>query len=103
LFAAGWSACFEGAMGLAARKMKIALPAETAIDAEVVVIGPCAGTVPKPHPFGVSGLFEREQPPHVVDIRHFCMERMERLEPANILRNQQVAGSIPAGGSILSL
>jgi osmotically inducible protein OsmC len=35
LFAAGWSACFEGALGLAARKMKIALPAETAIDAEV--------------------------------------------------------------------
>jgi osmotically inducible protein OsmC len=35
LFAAGWSACFEGAMGLAARKMKIALPAGTAIDAEV--------------------------------------------------------------------
>ncbi len=35
LFAAGWSACFEGAMGLAAREMKITLPAETAIDAEV--------------------------------------------------------------------
>jgi len=35
LFAAGWSACFEGAMGLAARKMKVALPAGTAIDAEV--------------------------------------------------------------------
>jgi len=35
LFAAGWSACFEGAMGLAARKMKIALPAGLAIDAEV--------------------------------------------------------------------
>src|SRR5579871_5679696 len=35
LFAAGWSACFEGAMGLAARKMSIALPAGTAIDAEV--------------------------------------------------------------------
>lgn len=35
LFAAGWSACFEGAMGLAARKMKIALPADFAIDAEV--------------------------------------------------------------------
>src|SRR5918911_3120802 len=34
-FAAGWSACFEGAMALAARKRKIALPAETAIDAEV--------------------------------------------------------------------
>jgi osmotically inducible protein OsmC len=35
LFAAGWSACFEGAMGIAARKMKIALPADMAIDAEV--------------------------------------------------------------------
>jgi Ohr subfamily peroxiredoxin len=35
LFAAGWSACFEGAMGIAARKLKIPLPAEMAIDAEV--------------------------------------------------------------------
>ena len=35
LFAAGWSACFEGAIGLAARKRKIALPADLAIDAEV--------------------------------------------------------------------
>ena len=35
LFAAGWSACFEGAMGIAARKMKVILPAATAIDAEV--------------------------------------------------------------------
>jgi lipoyl-dependent peroxiredoxin len=35
LFAAGWSACFEGALGVAARKRKIALPADTAIDAEV--------------------------------------------------------------------
>jgi osmotically inducible protein OsmC len=35
LFAAGWSACFESAIGLAARKRKIALPADTAIDAEV--------------------------------------------------------------------
>jgi osmotically inducible protein OsmC len=35
LFAAGWSACFIGAMGLAAGKMKITLPAETAVDAEV--------------------------------------------------------------------
>jgi len=35
LFAAGWSACFEGAIGHAARKMKVALPADTAIDAEM--------------------------------------------------------------------
>ena len=35
LLAAGWSACFESAMGLAAGKKKIALPADLAIDAEV--------------------------------------------------------------------
>jgi lipoyl-dependent peroxiredoxin len=33
LFAAGWSACFEGAMGLAARKFKVTLPDN--YDAEV--------------------------------------------------------------------
>jgi osmotically inducible protein OsmC len=35
LFAAGWSACFIGAMGVAAAKMKVALPADRAVDAEV--------------------------------------------------------------------
>ncbi len=35
LFAAGWSACFEGAMGHAARAMKIKQPADLAVDAEV--------------------------------------------------------------------
>ena len=35
LFAAGWSACFEGAMGIAARKLKVTLPDDLAIDAEV--------------------------------------------------------------------
>lgn len=35
LFAAGWSACFIGAIGLAAGKRKIALPADLAVDAEV--------------------------------------------------------------------
>jgi lipoyl-dependent peroxiredoxin len=35
LFAAGWSACFEGAMGIAARKLKIPLPTDMSIDAEV--------------------------------------------------------------------
>lgn len=35
LFAAGWSACFEGALGLVAQRKKIKLPADLAIDAEV--------------------------------------------------------------------
>ena len=35
LFAAGYSACFIGAIGLAARERKLAMPADTAVDAEV--------------------------------------------------------------------
>ena len=35
LFAAGWSACFEGALAAVARQRKIQLPAGPAIDAEV--------------------------------------------------------------------
>ena len=35
LFAAGWSACFESAISVAARKMRITLPADVAIDADV--------------------------------------------------------------------
>jgi OsmC-like protein len=35
LFAAGWSACFISAMGLVANKMKVKLPADVAIDAEI--------------------------------------------------------------------
>jgi lipoyl-dependent peroxiredoxin len=35
LFATAWSACFESAIALAARKRKIALPAEPVIDAEL--------------------------------------------------------------------
>lgn len=35
LFAAGWSACFMSAIGIAARKLKITLPSTAAIDAEV--------------------------------------------------------------------
>ena len=35
LFAAGWSACFISAMQVVAGRMKVALPADVAIDAEV--------------------------------------------------------------------
>ena len=35
LFAVGWSACFMGAMGLAAGKHKTRLPQDAAVDAEV--------------------------------------------------------------------
>ncbi len=35
LFAAGWSACFISAMGLVGSKMKVTVPADAAIDAEI--------------------------------------------------------------------
>ena len=35
LFAAGWSACFIGALGLAAKKLGLVLPMDTRVDAEV--------------------------------------------------------------------
>jgi len=35
LFAAGWSACFEGAIGIAASKSGVTLPADPTIDAEI--------------------------------------------------------------------
>ena len=35
MFAAGWSACFIGAMGVAAIREKVALPKDSAVDADV--------------------------------------------------------------------
>lgn len=35
LLAAGWSACFIGAMGFAAKDKQVKLPSDTAVDAEV--------------------------------------------------------------------
>lgn len=38
MLAGGWSACFIGAMGLAAQKLKVALPQDTAVDAEIDLV-----------------------------------------------------------------
>ncbi|KRR05389.1 peroxiredoxin [Bradyrhizobium jicamae] len=38
LFAAGWSACFEGAMEIAARTRSVELPRKRAIDAEIDLV-----------------------------------------------------------------
>jgi Ohr subfamily peroxiredoxin len=35
LFAAGWSACYIGALGVAARSLKVALPPDLTVDTEV--------------------------------------------------------------------
>ena len=38
LFAAAWSACFEGALETAARRLHVAYPEDTAIDAEIDLV-----------------------------------------------------------------
>jgi osmotically inducible protein OsmC len=50
LFAAGYSACFIGAMKAVAARQKISLPAEVSISADVA-IGPMTG---KPGAFGIA-------------------------------------------------
>ena len=50
LFAAGYSACFIGAMKAVARMQKLSLPAEVSIKADVS-IGPMSG---KPGAFGIA-------------------------------------------------
>jgi Ohr subfamily peroxiredoxin len=35
LFAGAWSACYSGAVGIVAKQMKVALPADTAVEVEV--------------------------------------------------------------------
>ena len=70
LFAAGWSACFIGAMGHAARAMQITLPADLHVDAEVDL-----GTVGDAYFLGarlnvsLPGL-EREVAQSLVDAAH---------------------------------
>jgi lipoyl-dependent peroxiredoxin len=70
LFAAGWSACFEGAMGVAARKRRIALPPETSLDAEVdLYSGDGVYTLAARFTIHIPGM-ERETAQAIVDDAH---------------------------------
>jgi osmotically inducible protein OsmC len=70
LFAAGWSACFEGAMGVAARKRRIALPPETSLDAEVdLYSGDGVYTLAARLTIHIPGM-ERETAQAIVDDAH---------------------------------
>jgi organic hydroperoxide reductase OsmC/OhrA len=57
LFATGWSACFLSAIKLAAGKMKVTLPADLAIDAEVD-LGTTGGV------YGLAGPSQRQPAGH---------------------------------------
>jgi osmotically inducible protein OsmC len=70
LFAAGWSACFEGAMGVAARKRRIALPPEISLDAEVdLYSGDGVYTLAARLTIHIPGM-ERETAQAIVDDAH---------------------------------
>jgi Ohr subfamily peroxiredoxin len=73
LFAAGYSACFMGAMQFVAGTQKLAFPADASIDAEVG-FGPLAGGVPG---FGISAAMrislpgmDREAAQRLIDAAH---------------------------------
>jgi osmotically inducible protein OsmC len=70
LFATGWSACFESAMEFAARNMKITLPADHAVDAEID-LGPEGGAFSLAARLYVSlpGM-ERETAQRVIEATH---------------------------------
>ncbi|MBY4865501.1 organic hydroperoxide resistance protein [Burkholderia sp. Bp9017] len=70
LFAAGWSACFIGAMKLAARAAKVTLPADLAVDAEVDLgTGGNAYFLQARLNVSVPGL-DRDVVQHIVDTAH---------------------------------
>jgi lipoyl-dependent peroxiredoxin len=70
LFAAGWSACFISAMKVVAARMKLALPSDAAIDAEVDV-GPSGNAYGLAARLSISlpGM-ERDVAQRVVDSAH---------------------------------
>ncbi len=70
LFAAGWSACFLSAMKIVAHKMKVALPDDVAVDAEVD-LGPDHGAYGLAARLNVSlpGI-EREVAQRLTDTAH---------------------------------
>ena len=74
LFAAGWSACFESAMDLAAQRMKIALPPDLAIDAEVD-LGPTEGA------YGLAARLNVSMPGIERDVALRMIEAAHKLCP----------------------
>jgi Ohr subfamily peroxiredoxin len=70
MFAAGYAACFTGAIGVAAGKMKLSVPSDLVIDAEVD-LGPI------PNAFGIAARLkvslpgmDREQAQKLIEAAH---------------------------------
>ena len=74
LFAAGWSACFISAMKIAAGKMKLALPDDLAVDAEVDV-GPTPGA------YGLAARLNVSLPGIEAELAQRLLEATDQLCP----------------------
>jgi lipoyl-dependent peroxiredoxin len=74
LFAAGWSACFIGAMQVVAGRMKISLPAETAVDAEVD-LGPTGDA------YGIAARLKISLPGLERDVAQRLVEAADKVCP----------------------
>jgi len=74
LFAAGWSACFESSMEIVAQKMKVALPHDIAVDAEID-LGPTEGA------YGLAARFNVSMPGVEPDVAHRVIEETHKLCP----------------------
>ena len=70
LFAAGWSACFLGAMGIAAGKLKVTLPPERAVDAEVDLVTADGGYLLRARLTVILPGLERTVAQAIVDAAH---------------------------------
>jgi Ohr subfamily peroxiredoxin len=74
LFAAGYSACFIGALKAVGAKMKIAIPAETSIAAEV-------GIGPIPSGFGIQATLNVSLPGIDLDTAHKLVHAAHQVCP----------------------
>lgn len=74
LFAAGWSTCFLGAMGVAAAKRKIKLPPGTAIDIEVDLMLHDAN-------YQIGARFKVSMPGLERDVAQAVMEEADQICP----------------------
>jgi Ohr subfamily peroxiredoxin len=88
LFAAGWSACFEGAMGHVARQAGIQLPADTAVDAEVQL------HLDEAEGFFITGKLNVSLPGLPLDVAQDLIERAHKTCPYSKMTQGGIDASV---------
>ena len=70
LFASGYAACFIGAIGVAAKQLKVSLPKDVAIDSKVALTKADSGKLGLSVTFDVSGSGDKAQLKKIVEEAH---------------------------------